>query len=71
MKIKLFFQAITKFILGAVLVGLLIFIPAGTISFSYGWLFNVIKFASYSRLSDVPIAGIFMCRNVKNITKTG
>ena len=44
MTIKLFFQAITKFILGAVLVGLLIFIPAGTISFSYGWLFMGILF---------------------------
>ena len=44
MTIKLFFQAITKFILGAVLVGLLIFIPAGTISFTYGWLFMGILF---------------------------
>jgi len=36
---KLFIQAITKFLLGIVLVGLLIFLPAGTFSFANGWLF--------------------------------
>ncbi len=34
---KLFVQAITKFSLGVVLVGALIFLPAGTISFVNGW----------------------------------
>lgn len=33
MSIKLFFEAIFKFLLGVLLVGLLIFIPAGTINF--------------------------------------
>lgn len=41
---KLLFQAITKFILGAVLVGLLIFLSAGTLSFFNGWLFMGILF---------------------------
>ena len=44
MTTKLFIQAITKFILGAVLVGLLVFLPAGTFSFFNGWLFMGILF---------------------------
>lgn len=36
---KLFIEAITKFLLGVILVGLLIFLPAGTLSFFNGWLF--------------------------------
>ena len=44
MTIKLFIQAITKFIFGFILVGLLIFLPAGTISFFNGWLFMVLLF---------------------------
>ncbi len=39
MNIKLFFQAITKFIFGVLLVGLLIFWPANTINYWNGWLF--------------------------------
>lgn len=35
---KLFVQAITKFLLGAALVGLLIFLPAGTVRYPNGWL---------------------------------
>ncbi len=37
MTLKLFISAITKFILGVALVGLLIFLPAGTLSFFNGW----------------------------------
>jgi len=44
MNIKLFFQAITKFILGVVLVGALIFIPANTINYWNGWLFMGVLF---------------------------
>ncbi len=44
MTVKLFIQAITKFLLGVVLVGLLIFLPAGTFSFFNGWLFMGILF---------------------------
>ena len=36
MTIKLFIQAITKFVFGFILIGLLIFLPAGTFSFSNG-----------------------------------
>lgn len=44
MTIKLFIQAITKFLAGAVLVGVLIFLPAGTFSYTNGWLFMGILF---------------------------
>ncbi len=44
MTIKLFIQAIIKFSLGVVLVGLLIFLPAGSFSFVNGWFFMVILF---------------------------
>lgn len=58
MTVKLFISAITKFLLGVVLVGLLIFLPAGTLSFFPGWLLMGILF--------VPMffAGIvMMCKN--------
>ena len=35
---KLFFEAISKFFLGVILVGILIFLPAGTFSYPGGWL---------------------------------
>lgn len=41
---KLFIQAITKYLLGAILVGVLIFIPAGTLAFTQGWIFMGILF---------------------------
>ena len=44
MTIKLFVQAITKFLIGIVLVGILIFLPAGTFSYFNGWLFMGILF---------------------------
>lgn len=44
MPIKLLFQAITKFIFGFILVGLLIFMSAGTFSFFNGWLFMGLLF---------------------------
>lgn len=44
MTAKLFIQAITKFLLGVVLVGVLLFLPAGTLSFFNGWLFMGILF---------------------------
>ena len=39
MTAKLFIQAIIKFLAGVILIGLLIFLPAGTFSFFNGWLF--------------------------------
>lgn len=54
MTIKLFIQAITKFIFGIILIGLLIFLPAGTLSFFNGWLFIGILFV------PMLLAGIVM-----------
>ena len=44
MTVKLFISAITKFLLGVVLVGLLLFLPAGTLNWFGGWLFMAILF---------------------------
>ena len=44
MNAKLFLQAIIKFLLGVVLVGVLIFLPAGTFSYFNGWLLMGILF---------------------------
>ena len=44
MSLKLFISAITKFILGVALVGLLVFLPAGSLSFFGGWLLMGILF---------------------------
>ena len=44
LSLKLFFEAIFKIILGIVLVGLLIFLPAGTFDFFNGWLLCGILF---------------------------
>lgn len=38
MRVKLFFETIFKFLLGMILVGLIIFIPANTIAYWNGWL---------------------------------
>ena len=44
MTTKLFFQALTKFFAGLLLVGLLLFLPAGTFYFWQAWLFIGILF---------------------------
>ena len=44
MTAKLFIQAITKYLLGVVLVGVLLFLPAGSLSFWQGWLLMGILF---------------------------
>ncbi len=44
MTVKLFFQAIIKFLLGVVLVGVLIFLPAGSFAYINGWILMVILF---------------------------
>ena len=54
MNIKLFFEAIMKFILGVVIIGLLIFVPANTINYWNGWLFMGLLFI------PMFIAGLFM-----------
>ena len=54
MSVKLFISAITKFLLGVILVGALVFIPAGTISYLGGIIFMSILFI------PMFIAGIVM-----------
>ena len=54
MTAKLFVQAILKFLLGIVLVGALIFLPAGSLSFYNGWILMGILFI------PMFIAGIVM-----------
>ena len=44
MTTKLFISAITKFMLGVLLVGLLLFLPAGTIDWFGGWMLMAILF---------------------------
>lgn len=61
---KLFVQAITKYLLGVVLVGLLIFLPAGTVSFFNGWLFMGILFV------PMFLAGIVMMFKNPNLLKS-
>ena len=61
---KLFFQAILKFSLGVVLVGALIFIPAGTFSFFGGWLLMGILFV------PMFVAGLIMLFKSPNLLKS-
>ena len=51
---KLLLSALLKFTMGLALVGLLIFLPAGTLNFTYGWLFVGLLFI------PMLIAGIIM-----------
>ena len=64
MNIKLFFQAIIKFLLGVLLVGLLIFIPANTIKFLNGWLFMGLLFI------PMFIAGVIMIIKAPDLLKS-
>ena len=54
MKPYLFFQALTKFLLGVIIMGLLIFLPAGTLHYWQGWLLMGILFV------PMFIAGLVM-----------
>ena len=58
MKKNLFAEAIVKFLLGVVLVGLFVFLPAGTLRFFGGWLFMGILF--------VPMFGAGLVMLAKN-----
>ena len=64
MKKNLFLEAILKFLLGVVLVGLLSFLPAGTFRFPGGWLLMGILF--------VPMfaAGLVMLKKDPNLLKS-
>jgi len=51
---KLLINALTKYICGLLMVGLLSFLPAGTLRYTYGWLFVGLLFV------PILIAGIVM-----------
>lgn len=51
---KLLLEALTKFTCGLLMVGLLIFLPAGTIAYTYGWLLIGLLFV------PMLIAGLVM-----------
>ena len=64
MTMKLFAQAIAKFLLGVALVGLLVFWPAGSMSFVGGWIFMGILFV------PMFLAGfVMMIKNPKLLEK--
>ena len=60
MSVKLFIEAVIKFLLGVVLIGLLIFLPAWTIDYINGWLFMVVLFVPM-----IIIGIIMMIKNPK------
>jgi len=64
MNIKLFFEALLKFSLGLILIGLLIFVPANTIKYWNGWLFMGLL------LIPMFIAGIVMMIKAPNLLKS-
>ncbi len=64
MSIKLFFSAILKFLLGVLLVGVLIFLPAGTLNYFNGWLLMGILFI------PMFMAGIVMMIKSPNLLKS-
>jgi len=63
MNLKLFFQAIIKFLLGVLLIGLLLFIPANSIKYWNGWLFMGLLFI------PMFIAGIIMMIKSPNLLR--
>ncbi len=44
MDTKLFFQALSKFLIGFIIICMLLFIPAGTLDYPNGWLFIALLF---------------------------
>ena len=54
MSVKLFIEALVKFVFGIIIVGLLVFLPAGTLYFMNGWLFMALLFI------PIFIVGIIM-----------
>ena len=54
MDTKLFLQALSKFLIGLIIICMLLFIPAGTLNYPNGWLFIALLFI------PMFIAGIIM-----------
>ena len=61
---KLFAEAIAKFTLGVVLVGALIFLPAGTLAFTSGWLLMGVLFV------PMFLAGLVMLAKDPNLLRS-
>ena len=61
---KLFFEAIIKFSLGVVLIGLLVFLPAGTLNYINGWIFMGVLFI------PMFVAGIVMLIKSPNLLRS-
>ena len=61
---KLFVSAITKFLLGVVLIGALLFVPAGTLNYPGGWLLMAILFI------PMFLAGLVMMRKSPNLLRS-
>ncbi|MBR4357997.1 MAG: isoprenylcysteine carboxylmethyltransferase family protein [Butyrivibrio sp.] len=64
MKKELLKEAITKIVVGIILIGLLLFIPAGTLSWLYGWIFMGVLFV------PMLIAGIVMYFKAPNLLES-
>ena len=64
MNSKLFFEAIIKYLSGVLLVGLLLFIPAGTFHYFNAWLFMGLLFI------PMFIVGIIMMIKDPNLLKS-
>ncbi len=60
---KLLVEALTKFTCGLLLVGLLIFLPAGTLRYTYGWYFIALLFG------PMLIAGFVMLYRSRDFLK--
>lgn len=60
---KLFIEAMVKFTCGLLLVGLLIFLPAGTVAYTYGWLLVGLLFG------PMLIAGFVMLARSPDLLK--
>lgn len=61
---KLFINAVSKFLLGLLLVGCLIFIPAGTLNYKDGWIFLSLLFI------PIFIMGIILLIKAPNLLKS-
>ena len=64
MKMKLFIEAILKFLLGIIIIGLLLFIPAGSIKYWNAWLLMILLFV------PMFIAGIIMLIKSPDLLKS-
>ena len=63
MDIKLFGQALLKVFIGAVIAGILIFVPAGSFDFWQGWLFMAVLFI------PMIMAGVVMMIKSPNLLR--